>query len=244
MNNDIKIDIRPLGDSALTLQIGQNINPLVHQKLSQITQYIEKEPFEGFIEVVPSYNSLTVYYNPIDVHVFYNLENMTAFAKVRNIIQGYMKSSDHIAEPKSRIIRIPVVYGGDFGPDLEYVAHFNQLSVDEVIDIHSRADYLVYMIGFAPGFPFLGGMDDLIATPRKSSPRPVILNNSIGIAGKQTGIYSLETPGGWQIIGRTPLDLYLPNQHPPSLLQSGDYVRFVPISLSKYEKLRGRQHVH
>jgi inhibitor of KinA len=117
---------------------------------------------------------------------------------------------------------------------LEYVATYHGLSVEKVIQIHSSNDYLVYMIGFAPGFPFMGGMDERIATPRKDSPRLAIAPGSVGIAGKQTGIYPLETPGGWQIIGRTPLDLFLPELSPPTMLQSGDRIRYVPITLEEY----------
>ncbi|MBO1911088.1 5-oxoprolinase subunit PxpB, partial [Microvirga sp. 3-52] len=116
------------------------------------------------------------------------------------------------------------------GPDLEYVAKSNNLSIEEVIQIHSENEYLVYMIGFAPGFPFLGGMDKRIATPRKETPRLTIPSGSVGIAGKQTGVYPLETPGGWQIIGRTPLDLFLPDMSPPTLLEAGDKIRFMPVS--------------
>lgn len=244
MNKNKNIDIRPLGDSALVLQIGHDINVTIHQQLIQLIQWIEKDPFEGFLEVVPSYNSLTVYYNPVIVHQSYHLQGTTAFQKVSEFIEEYLNNLDHIPEQNKQFIDIPVVYGGAFGPDLEYVAQFNHLSVDEVINIHSKANYLVYMIGFAPGFPFLGGMDDIIATPRRSSPRSSIPSRSVGIAGKQTGIYPLETPGGWQIIGRTPLDLFLPDQHPPTLLQSGDYIRFVPITPPEYEKLRREQHDH
>ena len=135
-----------------------------------------------------------------------------------------------------RTVSIPVCYGGEFGPDLEYVARHNNLTTDEVIHIHSSGEYLVYMIGFAPGFPFLGGLSPKIATPRRPSPRATIPAGSVGIAGMQTGVYPIETPGGWQLIGRTPQKLFLPNENPPSLLQAGDVVKFCPISFQEYQE--------
>ena len=125
-------------------------------------------------------------------------------------------------------------YGGEYGPDLEEVARHNGLSVDEVIALHSGGEYLVYMIGFAPGFPYLGGMSERIAMPRRSSPRAQIPVGSVGIAGMQTGVYPIETPGGWQLIGRTPLALFRPEENPPSLLQAGNKVRFRPISADEF----------
>jgi inhibitor of KinA len=138
-------------------------------------------------------------------------------------------------ESKQRFVEIPVCYGGEYGPDLEAVAEYHHLSTSEVVEIHSKEEYLVYMIGFAPGFPYLGGMSEEIATPRRHSPRLSIPEGSVGIAGMQTGVYPISTPGGWQLIGRTPLELFCPNENPPTLLQSGDIVKFVPISLEEYQ---------
>jgi inhibitor of KinA len=137
-----------------------------------------------------------------------------------------------------RVVEIPVCYGGEFGPDLGYVAEHNQLSVEEVIEIHTSGQYLVYMIGFAPGFPYLGGMSERIMAPRRQSPRLAIPAGTVGIAGMQTGVYPIETPGGWQLIGRTPLALFRPQDNPPSLLQSGDIVRFCQISDKEYEEYK------
>lgn len=160
---------------------------------------------------------------------------MTSFQKVRNYINTLFLQLKDQDLYKERIVSIPVLYGGEVGPDLEYVAKHHGISPEEVIQIHSKNDYLVYMIGFAPGFPYLGGLDERIATPRKKTPRLQIAAGSVGIAGNQTGVYPLETPGGWQIIGRTPRKLFLPNQSPPTLLQSGDTIRFVPITPEEYK---------
>ena len=156
---------------------------------------------------------------------------------VRTIIEEKLQQVRRKQVLTQRTISIPVCYGGEFGPDLEYVAHTNHLTTDEVIHFHSKGEYLVYMIGFAPGFPFLGGLSEKIVTPRRSSPRMSIPAGSVGIAGKQTGVYSISTPGGWQLIGRTPSKLFLPNEIPPSLLQAGDKVEFVSISPKEYREM-------
>lgn len=230
------IQIRPLSDSALVIQVGEGINEEIHKKIKYIVNLLEKHPFEGFVEAVPAYNSVTVYYNTIDVY-FSNLENGVTlpYENVKTKILSLMNQS-HIAETvQDRVVKIPVFYGGEMGPDLEFVAAYHGLTPNEVIAIHSSVKYLVYMLGFAPGFPFMGGMDKQIATPRKETPRLAIPPGSVGIAGNQTGIYPLETPGGWQIIGRTPSRLFLPEQSPPTLLQPGDRIQFVPISLEEWE---------
>jgi KipI family sensor histidine kinase inhibitor len=136
--------------------------------------------------------------------------------------------------PKPRIIEIPTVYGGDFGPDLAMVAEYNRLTMEEVIRVHTSINYLIYMLGFTPGFPYLGGLPETIITPRRAIPRSLIPAGSVGIAGKQTGIYPIASPGGWQLIGRTPLTLYNPDLVPPTLFQAGDYLRFCRIRETEY----------
>lgn len=227
--------IRPLGDAALVVQIGEGIDPAIHEKVQHVTYMLENNPFPGFIEAVPSYNSVTIYYHPMTVSSSHAIQvKKGPYEIVSSHISQLMKEMGSLHKLERRLIDIPVAYGGEYGPDLETVASHNGLSIQEVINIHSSAQYLVYMIGFAPGFPFMGGMDERIATPRKNSPRLSIAPGSVGIAGKQTGIYPLETPGGWQIIGQTPLDLFLPDHSPPTLLQPGDQVRFVPISHEEF----------
>lgn len=242
-NRNLRATMKPLGDSALIVQLGEGISPSIHELVSNLSTLLNDHPFEGFIESVPAYNNLTIYYNPIVVHrsqinreTHYTL--LTPFQKVSSFMEELVQQIGNNKLHNERVVTIPVLYGGEFGPDLEYVAKYHALSVDEVIQIHSESDYLVYMIGFAPGFPFMGGLNEQIATPRKETPRLVIAPGSVGIAGKQTGVYSLETPGGWQIIGRTPLDLFLPTISPPTLLQAGDKIRFVPISPKEYDHYR------
>ena len=136
-----------------------------------------------------------------------------------------------------KIYEIPVCYGGEYGPDLEFVAKNADISVEEVIKIHSSKDYLIYMLGFLPGFSYLGGLDEKIHTPRLANPRIKIPAGSVGIGGAQTGIYPLESPGGWQLIGKTPVKTYNPDRKVPILFEAGDYIRFVPISQEEFEKI-------
>ncbi|WP_255294886.1 5-oxoprolinase subunit PxpB [Bacillus sp. AFS041924] len=242
VNTDMKM--KPLGDSAVLIQLGTEINPEVHLKVKALTEYLETHPFNGFIECVPAFTSVTVFYNPLLIHQMYKKENKSFFHIEKNfspfkvvcsIIGEIIIGIEVAKEREQRVVEIPVCYGGEFGPDLEFVAESNRLSTNEIIDIHSNGEYLVYMIGFAPGFPYLGGMSEKITTPRRNSPRLSIPAGTVGIAGNQTGVYPISTPGGWQLIGRTPIELFCPTKNPPSLLQSGDVVKFVPISLEEYE---------
>lgn len=220
----------PLGDAALVLQFGETIDTEILQAIRNWTTSLQRNPFPGMIELVPAYTTLTIYYNP---WLLSEGGKYDAYERALSYIHQNFNFTDSSAE-KAPVIEIPVCYGGEFGPDLEYVANHNQLAPEEVISIHSESNYLVYMIGFAPGFPYLGGMDKRISAPRKANPRMSIPQGSVGIAGAQTGIYPIETPGGWQLIGRTPLLLFNPKADSPALLQAGDRIRFVPISKEEY----------
>ena len=238
MNEEKSLDIKVLGDSAVIIKLGEGIHPDIHQQVKNLSFLLSKHPFDGFIESVPAYNNLTVYYSPYLVHqskTGFSVEG-TPIEKVTAYIHALANDISEIPVTEGNLVRIPVLYGGEFGPDLQIVADTHNLSVEEVIEIHTAPEYLVYMIGFAPGFPFLGGLDERIATPRKLTPRTSIPPGSVGIAGKQTGVYPLETPGGWQIIGRTLTDLFVPDMTPPSLLQSGDKIKFYPITQQEYDK--------
>jgi inhibitor of KinA len=234
------MEMFPFGESAVRVQFGSGIHPDLHRKVKALADLLDRYPFPGMIECVSSYASVTVFYDPMKVR---NLntggakgeDRGSSYDKVTSAIEQIAAKTDRLAGAPPRVVEIPVCYGGAFGPDLEVVAEHNKLTTDEVIELHSSGQYLVFLIGFAPGFPFLGGMSERIATPRRSSPRMAIAPGSVGIAGMQTGVYPIQTPGGWQLIGRTPLQLFLPNDNPPSLLQSGDTVRFRPISLKQYE---------
>ena len=185
------------------------------------------------IEYVPAYTTITLFYDPMKISRLYH-KNTLPYDFVCKQLDHLLSKIEIGKSSDARTIDIPVCYGGEFGPDLDIVAKTNHLTKDDVIHIHTSAEYLVYMLGFAPGFPYIGGMSEKIATPRKESPRLIIPERSVGIAGQQTGIYPITTPGGWQIIGRTPLRLFRPKENPPSLLKAGDKVRFRSISHLEY----------
>lgn len=215
------------GDSAITMEFGNSITDEINRKIRAVTLSIEKSNIKGIIELVPTYRSLMVHYDPL----------LLKYEELLEILKDLEKKIDIIELPAPEVIEIPTLYGGEYGPDIENVAKHNNLTVEEVIKIHASQEYLIYMLGFTPGFPYLGGMDKRIATPRLQSPRTKIPGGSVGIAGEQTGIYPIDSPGGWQLIGRTPLDLFAPNSEEPILLKAGNYISFTSINEDEYEKI-------
>lgn len=236
------VSIKPFGENAIYVSFGETIDDTIYSQIRHFTQQLNRHPFPGMIEYVPAYTNVTVYYDPIAVLQLKHFSKKELFLHSPfEIASKYIKRLlQHAYEEKveevERIVSIPVVYGGEYGPDLAYVAKHHQLTEEQVIQMHSERTYRVYMLGFAPGFPFLGGMNERLATPRKATPRLHIEAGSVGIAGAQTGIYPLSTPGGWQIIGRTPKQLFLPEQTPPTLLRAGDLIQFQPISEERWEE--------
>jgi KipI family sensor histidine kinase inhibitor len=217
----------PAGDKALLIEFGNEIYPDLHRRVYAMAHAVEEANIQGLGELIPSYRSLLVEYDPLVI----------SFQGLKDQLRGIGKRLSHGRIPESRRVEIPTLYGGELGPDLEFVASYNGLTPEEVIRIHSSQDYLVYMLGFTPGFPYLGGNLERIATPRLKKPRIKVPAGSVGIAEKQTGVYPIESPGGWQIIGRTPLKLFNPLQPPHFLLAAGDVVRFVPIDATEYGDL-------
>ncbi|WDL99644.1 5-oxoprolinase subunit PxpB [Alicyclobacillus sp. ALC3] len=217
------------GDEAILVRFGRGIDLQVHRQIRQFCTELAQCAIPGVIECVPAYDCASVVFNPDVVRA------AVLVSKLETIVRA---AAGNIVTP-ARVVEIPVCYGGNKGPDLAYVANRTGMTEADVIAIHSAPDYTVYMIGFAPGFPYLGGMDTSIAVPRKATPRPTIPAGSVGIAGAQTGVYPLETPGGWQLIGRTPLRLFDPVSNPPTLLRAGDVVRFRAISEDEYHELCG-----
>ncbi|MBB6450126.1 inhibitor of KinA [Geomicrobium halophilum] len=226
----------PLSENAIHITLGHNIDPEIHQRVKKIMERVEEEPFHGYVECVPSYTGVTVFYDPINIYHTMEEKKGSPSESVMRYLKKVVDSLDAIPQSKEsgNVVTIPVCYDEDFGPDLSHVAVENGLTKDEVIQIHTSGEYLVYMIGFAPGFPFLGGMEDDIATPRKREPRTKIPAGSVGIAGSQTGIYPIETPGGWQLIGQTPVRMFDSHREEPSLLKAGDHVRFKAITYEEF----------
>ncbi|TQE92306.1 5-oxoprolinase subunit PxpB [Ureibacillus sp. FSL K6-8385] len=232
------VQFKPLGDQAVLVYFGNIISEEVHNSIKKFMYTLEKNWVDGLVEMVPGYTNVCVYYDVMKV-AGWEMEGHSPYEKIVCYLRALLHEETEMPVENSRIIEIPVCYGGIYGPDLEEIARYHHLSEQQVIQIHSGKEYLVYMLGFAPGFAFLGGLDERIATPRKDTPRLKIPPGSVGIAGRQTGIYPLETPGGWQIIGRTPLQLFLPDQNPPALLRTGDRIRFVPITEKEFRELAG-----
>ena len=217
----------PAGDRGLVVEFSNNISPAINAKVRAFIRGLSVQSLPGMEEVVPTYRSVLVYFDPLVVDP----------SRVENHLLKVLANLATLKLPQPRLTRVPVCYGGDLGPDLVTVGRHTGLTVEEVIRRHSRVEYLIYMLGFTPGFPYLGGMDEAIATPRLATPRTLIPAGSVGIAGNQTGVYPIVSPGGWQLIGRTPLELYNPQADPPMLLAAGDYVRFVPIARQEYDEL-------
>jgi inhibitor of KinA len=239
-------ELFPLGDRAMIVQFGERIEQETNQKVKALSAYLDSNPFPGMVEYVPAFTTVTVFYDPFEMMTQnlyglirqscdpWNRNQLSPYERMISIMEQILAKLDIQVDGESRTVQIPVCYGGDYGPDLEYVAKHNGLAMDEVIHIHSSQEYIVYMIGFAPGFPYLGGMSESIATPRRETPRLSIPAGSVGIAGSQTGVYPIETPGGWQLIGRTPVRLFRPDDQQPSLLQAGDFIRFYPIKPQEF----------
>ena len=225
----MKPTISPVGDCAISIDFGQVIDPKINRHIRQTIERIQDLHLEGIIELVPTYCALLIQYDAM----------LYSYSDICNLMEPLLESSaTDDANERVTVIEIPTVYGGEFGPDLGFVASHNNLSEDEVVSIHSGTDYLVYMLGFIPGFTYLGGMDPRIATPRLSSPRTLIPAGSVGIAGEQTGTYPSDSPGGWQIIGRTPVTMYDMSKEQAALLSAGDCVRYVPIDEAEYNRIK------
>jgi inhibitor of KinA len=220
--------IFPLGESALTLDLGSKISTRLNEKVIALSAYLDSHPFPGFIESVPAYSSITIYYDLITVRRNFP-DFVSAYEAAKHIVESRFVSIKIQRSKKVRTIEIPVKFGSNEGPDLELVAQHSGLDTEEVVRIFTGPTYRVFMLGFLPGFSYLGEVDQRIAMPRHHSPRLTVPKGSVGIAGKQTGIYSLQSPGGWQIIGRTETELFSPQKPKPCLLAPGDQVRFVSV---------------
>jgi inhibitor of KinA len=213
-----------MGDRGLLLEFGDEISREINEKVRRMSLAIQAEAIEGLIETVPTYRSLLIIYNPVILPIDHLKKRLT------RIEEGLQQTP--LPEPK--LEDIPVVYGGIYGPDLEEVAKYHQISPEEVIQLHCSKPYLIYMIGFMPGYPYMGELPQTLITPRLKTPRLLVPKGSVAIAQRQTGIYPMESPGGWQILGRTPVELFDPEKDPPARLQMGDFVQFYPINEGEF----------
>ncbi|MED3654771.1 5-oxoprolinase subunit PxpB [Heyndrickxia sporothermodurans] len=226
----MKLDFRykAAGDSAILMELDAGIDEKTNKRIIHLSKLIEDKAEEGFGEVIIGYRSILVQYNPLRL----------SYQQAVELLKYLETNNDSNKYEKRRHIEIPVLYGGEHGPDLESVATYNNLSPKEVISIHSAASYLVYFMGFTPGFPFMGGMSKRIATPRLENPRISIPSGSVGIANNQTGIYPVESPGGWRLIGQTPMRLYDWQANQPFLLHAGDKVTFKEIQIDEFNEIK------
>ena len=230
------MQITPLGDTALMLEVGDVIDEPTHRRVQAAWRALAAEPLPGVSELVPAYTTVTVFYDPWRVVQAGAPETGVADWLMEQI-RARLKNPPKTEKTKGRLVEVPVCYGGEFGPDLARVAALAKLTPEEVIKRHSKAEYLVHLIGFAPGFPYFGGLPKELAAPRHAKPRMVVPRGSVGIGGNQTGIYPAATPGGWNLIGRTPLQLFRPAEFPPVLLQAGDRVKFRAITAGQFTAL-------
>lgn len=216
------------GDSCIVVEFGNSISLDVNARVQALRHVLEAKNISGIQELVPTYRSLAVYFDPVKAEP----------SRFRSLLERLASTTGvGLSSEKGKVIVIPVCYGGEFGPDLQNVVKHTGLVEEEVIKRHSAPDYYCYMLGFTPGFSYLGGMDETIATPRLSEPRERIPAGSVGIAGKQTGIYPIDSPGGWQLIGRTPLPMFDANRESPTLVDAGFWIRFHPISPEEYRSI-------
>ena len=217
--------IFPLGDNALTIEFGNEISPELNDKAVKLSQYFEQNRFDGFIETVPAYCSVSIFYDVFTVRKHFS-EFPTAFEAVQNLAENALKTLVETQNNEPRLIEIPVNFSEENALDLEFVAAPNHLTRQQAIKIFTAKTYRVFMLGFLPAFAYMGEVDERIAAPRRHTPRLIVPAGSVGIAGRQTGIYPFDSPGGWQIIGKTDFELFTPNAENPCALQAGDLVKF------------------
>lgn len=209
--------IVPLGDSALLVKLGDEIDITINQRVHALAALINLSPLDGVVETVPAYASLLIHYDP----------GLLTYARICSWVRGNLDQLESATLRAPRQFEVPVRYGGEFGADLQFVADFHRLQAEDVIRIHSERIYTIYMMGFTPGFPYMGKLDDAIVTPRLETPRTHVPAGTVAIAGSQTGIYPIDSPGGWQLIGHTSLQLFDLNSESPFLFAPGDEVKFV-----------------
>jgi inhibitor of KinA len=198
-----------------------------HQQVRRLLRLVELEPIAGVRNLHPAYCSLLVKFDAMKLR----------HEELEKILRGYVERMERVELPEPRVVEIPVCYGGEFGPDLQDVAELRGMTMERAIELHASATYLVYFLGFAPGFAYLGEVAEELATPRLATPRRSVPAGSVGIAGRQTGVYPVATPGGWRLLGRTPLAMFRPERAEMSLLSIGGRVRFVPVTREQFAKL-------
>ncbi len=231
--------IFPLGDTAVTVDFGNCIDEAINREVIARFNQLQQHPLPGMIEAAPAYSSLVVHYDVLKLRKTIP-PGHTVFEFMKQQLEERLKQPIQQSDITGRVIKIPVCYEDEFALDIQHLSATKNISVDEVVHIHTSKNYKVYLLGFLPGFAYMGEVDEKIAIPRKSQPVN-IAEGSVGIAGKQTGIYPLASPGGWQIIGRTPLKLFDAGREEPTLLKAGDMVQFYSITKNKFEEIKKKE---
>lgn len=221
---NVSVSVMPSGDRALIVEFGRVIDEAVNTRVQQLADVLDRKKPAGVLECVPTYRSLLVLYDPMTV----------GYESLKNTILKLVPSEGEARSRKKTVLQIPCCYGGEYGPDLEEMQQICNLSSEEIVRLHSGQLYKIYMLGFLPGFVYLGGMDSRIAAPRLSVPRTLIPAGSVGIGGSQTGVYPIASPGGWRLIGSTPVRFYDPDRINPILCRAGEYIRFIAVTPKEY----------
>ena len=221
----------PLGDRAVMITFGATIDEATHRLVRSAAARIDRDPPAGFVDQVPAFTSIAVHYDPL---IAARGARTSPYARVVDELAAALRGLTAEQLPPANVVEVPVCYGGALGPDLDEVARAHKTTADEVIRLHTAGDYLVYMVGFMPGFAYLGGLPASLATPRRSTPRTVVPAGTVGIGGSQTGVYPLDSPGGWNLIGKTPLAIFDIARPRPALLATGDRVRFRAITEEQF----------
>ena len=214
-------------DQSLLIYFGRQITIGAHDRVRKLLRLLEMQPIAGVRNLHPAYHSILVKFNPLQRN----------HDELEEILQQYIGRIENVSLPEPREVEIPVCYGGEYGPDLNDVGAIHGMSPEHVVALHSSTTYLVYFLGFVPGFAYLGGLTEALVTPRLATPRRRVPAGSVGIAGNQTGVYPVATPGGWRLLGRTPVAIFRPDRDELSLLSIGDRVRFTPISPAQFASL-------
>ena len=232
MNQLPAYTIFSLGDNALVIDFGNIIDEQINKLVHSVFYQLQNDPIPGMIEAIPGYSSLTIYYDVVFIRSKLN-KQVPAFDWISETVKKHLLTENIETGDPQTLIRIPVCYNEEYGPDLGLIVSQNKISPEEIIRLHTAVTYRVYMLGFLPGFTYMGMVDERISSPRKQQPAPVE-PGSVGIAGRQTGIYPFKSPGGWQIIGRTPLKLFDKEKVNPVLFKSGDHVQFYSITSDEF----------
>lgn len=220
--------IIPAGDNAIKVRFEERIERFINAKVHELGKSIMDACLDGIYEVVPAFRTLTIFYDPLSF----------SYQDIFEKIEGWINEQEQTSVEVKKIIEIPVCYDESFGPDLSQLSSHAHLTIQEIIKLHTKRPYYIYMLGFLPGFPYLGGLDERLSIPRLSNPRVHVDSGSVGIAGSQTGLYTMDSPGGWRILGRTPLKLFDPNRSNPIPYKAGEWIQFKSISKETYECIR------